>query len=125
MAQRVVPADVRLILSTELEDAQVEAFILQASLWIDTFLVPSCDLSDKILERIEANLAAHMIGAREPRVTSAKLQDMAVTYGKDEGSQYARQAAALDPCGIIRQHFLGEKRAAYAVGKGFNGGCGC
>src|SRR5690606_11872400 len=100
--------------------AQIVEYILQASLWIDTFLVPACDLSDAILERIEANLAAHMIGAREPRVTSAKLQDMAVTYGKDEGSQFARMAAALDPCGIIRQHFLGEKRAAYAVGKGFN-----
>jgi hypothetical protein len=125
MAVRVTAAEVRLILETELSNAEIEAFIADASLWVDQNLVGACTaVTDDILKAVEKYLAAHMITARDALLRASKLQDVSETYQRDEAvSEYLRIAISLDPCGVVSEKFLDQenKRSVrFRVGEGFD-----
>ena len=122
---RTTVSDVQAIISTSLATAQVQAFIDDASLWVDTFLEGACTaLTATILTTVEKYLAAHMITARDPSLTSAKWDKVSETYQRDgKTSEYLRAAIALDPCGIVSEKFLEQEKkrpVKFRMGEGFD-----
>ena len=124
MARTTVSA-VQAIIDTSLTDPQIQAFIDDASLWVDTFLEGACTaLTTAILTAIEKYLAAHLITARDARLKSGKFDDVAEAYQRDAVvSEYLRAAISLDPCGIVTEKFLEQEKrrpAKFRVGEGFD-----
>lgn len=122
---RTTVAEVQAILSTSLTEAQLTAFITDASLWVDTHLDGACDsLTTTLLATIEKYLAAHFATSRDPRLKQAKLDDVSETYQRDDKvTEYLQTAIALDPCGVIREMFLEQAKkrpVRFRVGEGFD-----
>lgn len=108
---------VRLILDTDLTSPQLEEFITDASLWVDNNIT-SGSLSAAILEAIEKYLAAHFACLRDPRLTQARLGDVAETYQR---SEYLKVAAALDTTGAVADKLMeGRPRLMFRVGEGYD-----
>ena len=122
---RTTVADVQLIFQTSvtITDPQIQAFIDDASLWIDNNLVDGCpDLSDADLIVVEKYLAAYFLSARDPRLRSAVFGDVAETYQNNpQINDYLRIAMSLDPCGIIATNFAStpKRGVKFRVGDGF------
>lgn len=112
---------VRLILDTDLTSPQLEEFITDASLWVDNNIT-SGSLSAAILEAIEKYLAAHFACLRDPRLTQARLGDVAETYQRGkEASEYLKVAAALDTTGAVADKLMeGRPRLMFRVGEGYD-----
>jgi hypothetical protein len=122
---RTTVAAVQAILSTDLTEAQISAFITDASLWVDTHLEGACtSLTATLLAAIEKYLAAHLATARDARLRQAKLADVSETYQRDDKvSEYLRAAIALDPCGVVSAKFLDQedrRPVRFRVGEGFD-----
>ena len=125
MAVRVTAAEVKLIMETELEDAEINAFIADASLWVDGNLVGACtSVTTAILKAVEKYLSAHLITARDALLRASKLQDVTETLQRDEKvSEYLRAAISLDPCGVVSESFLEQekkRRPRFRVAEGFD-----
>lgn len=119
---RTTEAAVRLIIDTDVETAQVEAFIDDASGWVDDHLV-GLDLSDATLTRIEKYLAAHLITLRDPRVRQSRVGDVSETLQRDtQVTEYLRTAAAMDDTGTVADRLLpdGPPKVRFRVGAGFD-----
>lgn len=121
---RTNAAAVQLVIDTGLTVAQIDAFIDDASAWVDTHLVGRCDrLGVSELTIIEKYLSAYFITLREPRITEKRRQDVWDTYQRDkEASEYLKVAAKFDPCGIVEDAFKDSdgRRFLFRVGKGFD-----
>lgn len=116
---------VELIIDTDLTEPEIEAFIDDASVWIDSHLDGECGgLSDSALAVIEKYLAAHLITARDPRLKSKTRGDVSDSYQRDGSmSEYLKMAIALDPCGIIKDSFQpspNQRSARFRVGAGYD-----
>jgi len=122
MAQRTNEAAVLLVISTDLTTEQIEAFIKDASLWVDEELAGSGMTTDR-MELIERYLTCALIRLRDLGLASARWDDVSEQYQVDpQITDYLTRAAAFDPTGKIRQAFLPPKdtrRAQYRVGTGF------
>lgn len=127
MAIRTTEAAVRQIVQTALNTPQIEAFIADASLWVDEELsTHSAALSDARLEAIERWLTAALIRVRDLGITKGSFEDTSEQYQVDpEVTEYLLRAASMDPTGTVRRHFLAAKptvapiSAITRVGTGF------
>ena len=109
MTLRTSEAAVKAILSTSLTATQVNAFIADASLWVDEELASS-GLSASRLELIERYLACSLIRIRDLGLSQAKMDDITEHYQVDpEVSDYLLRAASFDSTGIIRKYFMAPK----------------
>lgn len=132
MATRTTETAVREIISTSLSSPQVNAFILDASVWIDeevaTYVpVPSATR----LEIIERYLACALIRLRDLGLKDASVENVTETYQVDpELTDYLTRAASFDPTGQVRANFLAPKPVAlpqpiiipavFRIGDGFD-----
>ena len=125
MAIRTDSSSVLLRIDTILTTAQVEAFIADASGWVDDNLSSETEITATTLERIELYLACHLITLRDPRLKQAALDDVNETYQRDaEVTEYLKMAIALDPTGKLAEAFVNTsesgKRVQFRVGDGFD-----
>lgn len=118
---RTSVAALRLIIETALGDAELEAYIDDASAWVDAHLASTCPaLTAAGLERVERYLAAALVTRREPALVQARREDVQEAYAVDkDGLHWFRVAAAFDPCGIVAREFLDAKRLKFRVGTRF------
>lgn len=125
---RVDPADVTALVATSLSDTQVEAFLIDASAWVDNYLVGACSaLAADKLPIIEKYIAAHLVAVASPGATGtlvgATRQDISEKYaqpGDKQQSRYIGVAAAFDPCGIVEEFWIGARPKFRArVGTGY------
>ncbi|KKL08630.1 hypothetical protein LCGC14_2573930 [marine sediment metagenome] len=122
MAVRTTETKVKLVLSTSLSTAQIEAFITDASLWVDEELVGE-GLGTSRLELIERYLACALIRLRDLGLKSAKFDDIAEQYQVDpEVTDYLLRAASFDPTNLVRRFFMAPKDTRvtlFRTGKSF------
>ena len=122
MAVRTTETKVKLVLSTSLSTDQVNAFIADASLWVDEEL-GSEGLGTSRLELIERYLACALIRLRDLGLKSAKFDDIAEQYQVDPTvTDYLLRAAAFDSSGLVRRFFMAPKDqgvAGFRTGKSF------
>lgn len=106
---RVTSTEVKLRIETSLSDCIVDAFIDDASAWVDDYLT-DCGMSAARLKKIEMYLAAHYITLRDPRLRQQAVEDARETYQRDtQVTEYLRQAIAEDECGIIKDRLLDQE----------------
>ena len=106
---RVSVADVRGILTTNLTDPQIQAWIDIASSVIDRYATICTTAGDSVLFNLELLLTAHYITAiadRSKTVTSRSFGDSSESYMASGGeglkaSPYGQQLVMLDPCGVM------------------------
>lgn len=114
---RVTAEEVAAICETSLSEEQVEAFIATATVIVDAYLEDE-GLSDDLLEQIELWLAAHLLSARDPRVSEVAEQELRVRYASGrlglglDGTFYGQQVMLLDYTGRLRD--LGQGRVRQA-----------
>lgn len=111
---RVTASEVGEIISTDLTDAQVAAFINSANAIIQENMLEA-GMSANILTQIELWLAAHLVAIRDQREQRVNLRDGDVTYQSPrlglglDSTTYGQQVKVLDYSGILSG--LGQKRA--------------
>ena len=105
---RIVPSDVEEILDTELDGAELFAFIEDAHRIINERCASLTD-DDEALAAVETYLAAHLATAKEPRVSRTSGAVTTVELETDPET-YWRRAKMLDPTGQ-----LGTPQTGYPV----------
>ena len=122
MTVRTNETAIKAVISTSLTEPQIEAFLTDASLWVDEELA-SKGLSEDRLELIERYLACALIRLRDLGLKSAKFDDITDQYQVDpEVTDYLLRAAAFDSTGTIRRFFLAPtttRSVQYRVGTSF------
>jgi len=104
-------------LASTIDDANIMAFINQASLFVDTYL-SSSDLDDDVLKIIEENVAAHMLCIMDPRLMREKIDVVEVQYltpktGEGlKGTSYGQMAIMMDPTGTLAKVGEGKRKKA-------------
>lgn len=118
---RTTEAAVTLAIDTSLTTAQINAFIDDASAFVDSIAAADSTIPAAKLTLIEKYLASHFITMRDPRLKASKVGDAADTFQRDgEVSEYLKAAMALDPTNLIRDAFDDEKRSfRFKVGTGY------
>lgn len=106
MAFRSSEAEVLEILDTTLGSSAITPFLTAANLFVTNAMGSDHGLDATTLEEIERWVCAHLVCARDPRVTEEEYGDARVKYGgkTDMGFQsthYGQTALALDPTGRI------------------------
>jgi hypothetical protein len=121
MANRTTATEVRVVINTDLLDADVTSFIDIANELVTAELGTS-GLSATRLEHIELFLSAHFVAIRdkdEGRVVREYVSDEARidyidNFGRAlEGTSYGQQALILDTTGTLSN--LGKLRAQFRV----------
>ncbi len=122
MAVRTTRVAIKDVLSTSLEDTQIDRFISDASFWVDEEIADE-GLSSGRLEIIERYLACALIRLRDLGLKSAKYDDIAEQYQVDPTvTDYLLRAASFDNTGLVRRFFMAPRdtRVARArVGQSF------
>lgn len=114
---RTTIAAVKEIISTDLADAQITAFITAANLTVTNVLGDS-GLSSETLTEIERWLAAHLLSARDQRVARRSIEFTSWTFqgtfglGLD-GTLYGQNVKLLDTTGKLAA--LGRSRASITI----------
>lgn len=117
MAVRVTATEVEKIISTDLEDEQIDVFIETANLLVNEYLEGK--LSEALLTKIELWMTAHLIAAGpDPREKEFRIHDIQATFEGATGrglefSRYGQQVILLDSTGKLRQAF--KPRAVFSV----------
>jgi hypothetical protein len=107
MANRVTANEVREIFDTDLEDANLTAFITAANLMVTDLLTGKYSAS--LLKEIERWLSAHFAAHMDPVAEQEEMGDANNKYmlGKRgmglEGTPYGAQVKFLDYLGIIAE----------------------
>ena len=103
MAVRVTATEVRVIITTSLLDAAIDAYIAVANPMVTNTV--TCGLSAAILKEIERWLTAHLIAITKERTAIVeKLGDAQITYAGTFGegmssTPYGQMVLQLDTCG--------------------------
>jgi hypothetical protein len=115
------PADVRIVITTALDDAAITALIGDAALIAEACpMVAGYDALRQIA--IIKWLTAHLIAQQSGQagaLTQKTLGDASESYASGQmgtnlqASRYGQQAIALDPSGCLAQ--LGQRRAFFKV----------
>ncbi len=122
MSTRNEPEDVIAILATDLSSTEVLPFLETASAWVDAHL---STLSADLQAQVEKWLAAHLVIAKDPRLTRVKAGPVDVSFLSDKSDgapdEYLKVAIALDSTGIVGKTFTisDVPPAQMFVGKGF------
>ena len=96
---RIVPHDVAEVLETELDGAELSAFIDDAHSVVNRRCQPYTD-DEQALADVETYLAAHIATAKEPRVSSTAGAVSEVVFDAD-ADRYWHRALMLDPTGRL------------------------
>lgn len=96
---RVAPHDVEEVLETELDSADLSAFIADAHTVVNRRCQPYTD-DERALADVETYLAAHIATAKEPRVSSTAGAVSEVELDTD-ADRYWHRAVMLDPSGRL------------------------
>lgn len=96
---RTSPHDVAEVLETELDDAELMAFISDAHSVVNRRCGEHTDDEDTLAD-VETYVAAHLATAKEPRVSSTSHESVDVELDTD-GERYWHQAVLLDPTGQL------------------------
>jgi len=96
---RIVPHDVAEVLETELDGADLSAFIADAHTIVNRRCQPYTDDEDALAD-VEAYLAAHIATAKEPRVSSTAGAVSEVELDTD-ADRYWYLAVMMDPTGRL------------------------
>lgn len=119
---RTNEAAVSLAIDTTLTTAQIDAFIADASAWVDAYLTDA-GLTSAVLTLIEKYLACHFVTLRDPRLKAGKADDLSEDYQRDANvTEYLKAAAALDPTGEVESQFIaakGRAKGVFRVGAGY------
>lgn len=109
MAKRVTAKEVRVIITTSLLDAVIDAYIEIANPMVTSTV--TCGLSAPILKEIERWLTAHLISITNERLTTEeKLGEATVKYASGGKTQtYWDMVLFLDTCGGFAN--LGKRAA--------------
>jgi hypothetical protein len=114
MAVRVSATEVRVIITTALEDADIDAYIALANTMVTNTV--TCGLAAATLKEIERWLTAHLISVTKQRMTTdEKLGEASVKYAGVYGeglksTSYGQMVLELDTCGSFAK--LGKKAAS-------------
>lgn len=118
---RTTESAVVLTIDTSLTTAQIEAFIDDASTFVDDIAAKDSTIPDAKLTLIEKYLACHLITLRDPRLTKAALGDVNESYQRDpKMTEYLKAAIALDPTGLIEGAFTDRPVFSFRVGAGYD-----
>jgi hypothetical protein len=99
---------VKILIDTELSDADVDAFIADAAALLTSTGIEDADCHDSAsLTVLEKYLAAHLVALRERQLTGEKIGAASESLGGDFGrgldfTQYGQQAIAYDCSGILQ-----------------------
>lgn len=122
MANRVTAAEVKVVINTDILDANVTSFIDIANEIVTSELTPTSDLSDARLTSIELYLSAHFVAISDPDegmkireyVTDEVRIDYIDNFGAGlQGTNYGKQALILDTTGTLAS--LGKLKAQFRV----------
>lgn len=129
MAEKPTPTEVRVIITTPLDDTSVQVFIDDAAMIADQCpKVATYPIAQQkaIVRWLTAHLLANANKGAAGQLTSKSLGDASESYasgsaGVDLAStSYGKQAIALDPSGCLER--VGKKRAfAFALGTNYGG----
>ena len=114
MANRTTADKVKVILTTELTNETIEAYIGIASGQVNLVAAASDTLTANDLAEIERWLTAHLISiTKERRPNKEKIGEAEAQYTKTYGqglqsTEYGQMAAQIDTSGTLAQ--LGKKR---------------
>jgi len=113
---RVTTAEVKEILSTNLEENQLRAFITSANILVTDVLAGKH--SGDILKQIELWLSAHFSSIRDQRAAEEKIGDASIRYQGRTGlgldaTLYGQQVKMLDTSGTLAN--LGKKKSVVEV----------
>ena len=112
---RVTATEVRVIITTSLLDAAIEAYIEIANPMVTETV--TCGLSASALKEIERWLTAHLISITQERLAVKKrLGEAEITYANVYGdgfksTQYGKMVLQLDSCGGFAN--LGKKAISF------------
>lgn len=107
---RVAPADVRVLVETDVTDLALEVSVDAAHALVEDLVVPHPDApGESTLALIERFVAAHFLTAADPQATTIKVGDISLTYeganitksGLEE-TRFGRRALDLDPTNTLR-----------------------
>lgn len=113
MAARVTATEVRVVITTSLLDADIDAYVALANSMVTNTV--TCGLAASVLKEIERWLTAHLIGiTKERQTTKEKLGEAAVEYAGTFGeglkqTSWGQMVLQLDTCGSFRN--LGKRAA--------------
>jgi hypothetical protein len=102
MATRATPDDVRLILDTDLNDAQLQAFIDAANAIINSTIADAPCHTEETLKQVEIFLSAHLATASTPQVNEETIGKSSEKR-RDSDANYLDTAYALDCSGRLRE----------------------
>ncbi len=110
MAVRVTATEVRVIITTSLLDAAIDAYIAIANPMVTNTV--TCGLAASVLKEIERWLTAHLISITQERLTTEeKLGEATVKYATGGKTQsYWNMVLFLDTCGAFAN--LGKQAAS-------------
>lgn len=96
---RITPHDVAEVLETELNDAELTAFVSDANSVVNRRCAPHTD-DDGALADVETYLAAHLATTKEPRVSGTSHESVDIELDTD-GDRYWNRAVLMDPTGYL------------------------
>jgi hypothetical protein len=121
---RVITAEVKEIIDTNLTDIQVQPFIKAANATVTKLLGTTTDLSSTQKKEIERWLSAHLIACTKERQAKAeKTVDASITYQGETGqgiksTHYGQTAADLDTTGKLAN--LGKRKVSLTAVESFD-----
>lgn len=103
---RTTVSDVQEIISTDLPDSSVSAWISVANELVDDIADERPGIDAGRLEKIERLAAAHLLSSQDQRIESASRETASVTYQGDtgmnfQGTKHGQAAIGLDPTGVL------------------------
>lgn len=116
MANRTTVDNVKLIIATQLQNANIEAYITSANALV-TDALGSSSLNETTLEQIEMWLTAHMIASTQERMAKSEEAGGAKivytgNYGMGlESTTYGQMVKTLDTTGKMAT--LGDKKIVF------------
>lgn len=113
-------SDVQDLLDTDLTASEIGPFLTAAQRFVTDRLEDE-DIADATLTEIEKYLAAHIVTARDPRLTEAQRGDVRDRYQRDaETSEYLKIAIMLDTTGALEDEFGETRKVAFRMGAGYD-----
>jgi hypothetical protein len=125
MANRIVVDELKEIISTNLDDTDLDAYITAANLLVTDLLGGNAYVSDAQLKEIERWLAAHLLASTRAKQAQAEGVDKAnITYQGKTGmgldfTSYGQMAKVLDPTGILANS-IGKRKASITAVTSFS-----
>lgn len=122
---RTTPGEVREIIETSIEDAQIHSYIKTANVWVNNILT-SENLDSDTLAEIEKWLTAHLISISRERQTireevDGARVDYAGSFGKLlEQTSYGQTVKTLDPTGKMAKAGLKQAKL-WAIKTNYDG----